>query len=153
MWPKYIVVEIYHGQKDQIHWTFANSHSTGKGDGRFGKFFPLFSKEKINFLNNYSIKIWNFYQRYFFKISIKCPQAGICAFICLAVMFFQRLNCVNFKIFRQNLPFWRKPTVGYLVLGVPSCPRGYETQIHHSWDISWPERPNPLNFRELSFDK
>ena len=63
MRPKYIIVEIYHGQKDWIHWTFANFHLTGKGGGRFGKFFPSFSKEKINFLNNYLIKIFEIFTR------------------------------------------------------------------------------------------
>ena len=60
----YIVVEIYPGQKDWIPRTQANIALIGIGGWKLSEFLILFLEEKVVFLKNYSLKIFEIFIRY-----------------------------------------------------------------------------------------
>ena len=60
----YIVVEIYPGQKDWIPRTQANIALIGIGCWKFSEFSILFLAEKVDFLQNYLLKIFENFIRY-----------------------------------------------------------------------------------------
>ena len=62
--PLYIMLEIYLGQKDWIPRTRANIALIGIGCWKFNGFLILFLEEKIDFLENYSLKIFEIFIRY-----------------------------------------------------------------------------------------
>ena len=62
--PLYVLVEIYPGQKDWIPRTQANIALIGIGCWKFSEFLILFLEEKIDFLKNYSLKIFEIFIRY-----------------------------------------------------------------------------------------
>ena len=62
--PLYILVEIYPGQKDWIPRTRANIGLIGIGCWKLSEFLILFLEEKVDFLENYSPKLFEIFITY-----------------------------------------------------------------------------------------